>query len=279
MSSDPINYSVDEGKRADFLIQMYETYNAEIARHFGLAWQAVSVFLASIIAIVAAIKQIGGIPAYVVISLYFLLVTWAVEVVIDAAFWYNRNLVVVANIERQFMKPSDARDIHWYFLAHRPFNKPITFMRSLLLFLVSIAFVVLIFYFTLPEINGQKDFFCSISSYIPLIIAAGLALVIRNFAIDKNKEYLTFLANAPGINRGAMDFRAPEHDLSYDPATKETGRFVSWLENAMLSALGVQMVDPAKAKPVPLWVRMAALALIAAVAVLIWYLCTHASQM
>lgn len=275
MSTDPINYSVDEAKRADFLIKMYETYNAEIARHFGLAWQAVSVFLASIVAVVAAINKIAGIPAYVVICLYLFLVTWAVEVVIDAAFWYNRNLVVVANIERQFMKPSDAKDIHWYFLKHRPFNKPITFMRSLLLFLVSIALAVLIFYFALPEINGQKDFFFNVSSYIPLLVALGLGLVIRNFAIDKNKEYLTFLANAPGINRGNMDFKAPEHDLSYDPATKGTGKAVSWIEDVMLGILGIQMTDSAKGRVRPRWIPVVILVAALVGGMIAWYICAH----
>ncbi len=273
--TNPIIQTVDEGKRAEFLIKMYETYNAEIARHFGLAWQAVSVFLASIVAIVAAIKEIAGIPAYAIISLYFFLVTWAIEVVIDAAFWYNRNLVVVANIERQFMKPSDARDIHWYFLEHRPFNKPITFMRSLLLFLVSIALAVLLFYFLLPEINKQKEFFCTFSSYIPLLVALGLSLVIRNFAIGKNSEYSTFLANAPGINRGEMTFEASEHDLSPDPATKETGKLMSWIENAMLSILGIQMSDPTKARPVPGWVWLIVGVAAFVGALIVWLVCVR----
>jgi hypothetical protein len=269
------DFSIDESKRSDFLIKMYETYNKEIARHFGLAWQAVSVFLASIIAIVAAVSKIPGAPPYVIISLYLFLVTWAIEVVIDAAYWYNRNLVVVANIERQFMRDTDAKDIHWYFLEHRRFNKPITFMRSLLFFLVTIALAVLGFYVALPEINGRPGFFCQFSSYVPLIVALILGLVIRHFAIGKNKEYLTFVTNAPGVDRGKLTFAAPEHDLSYDPGSTATGAVMTWIENALLGILGIQITDPAKVRPWPWWALPAILAAALAGGSIAWYICAH----
>lgn len=236
------DYANDPDKRSDFLLKVYETYNKEIERHFGLAWQAVSVFLASLLAIASAITKVAGIPGYIVICLYLLLVTWAIEVVVDATFWYNRNLVVITNIERQFLKESDARDIQWYFQNHRKFNKPITFMRSLLLFLVTIALVVLGFYFALPNVNGQADFFAHATSYLPIIFAIGLIFVLRRFAQSKNAEYQEFKTNAPGIDRGQIQFIAPEHDLSKRNETR-FNKILSFIEDALLSGIGIEVSD------------------------------------
>src|SRR5262249_27658281 len=52
-------------------------------------------------------------------ALLVLIAGWLVAHTYDANAWFNRNLVIVANIERQFLRSSDAHDIHLFFTRHR----------------------------------------------------------------------------------------------------------------------------------------------------------------
>jgi len=228
-------------KRPEFLLKMYETYNDEIARHFGLAWQAVTVFAASIVAVVTASSRIGNAPAYAIISIYLALVTWALEIIIDASYWYNRNLVVIANIERQFMKESDARDIQWYFVKHRPRNSPITFMRSLVLFLCSLVVLTLLCYFFVPAINDNGCALHYWTTYIPVGVLLAAVLVLRAFSWEKNRQYQEFLANAPGVNKGELEFKASEHDLSRRSSLPAINTAVNWVEDLILRCIGIEV--------------------------------------
>jgi hypothetical protein len=38
--------------------------------------------------------------------------------VLDASWWFNRNLLIITNIERQFLSRTDVREIHCYFEKH-----------------------------------------------------------------------------------------------------------------------------------------------------------------
>jgi hypothetical protein len=45
------------------------------------------------------------------------------------SYWYNRNLVIIANIERQFLGPDDLKEIHYYFGKHRKKSAMITHLK------------------------------------------------------------------------------------------------------------------------------------------------------
>jgi hypothetical protein len=49
--------------------------------------------------------------------------------VYDASYWYDRNLGIIANIERQFLTKNNLNDIQYYFAEHRPTSKMLTHLR------------------------------------------------------------------------------------------------------------------------------------------------------
>ena len=58
-------------------------------------------------------------------SLFF----WLLAHVFEASYWYNRNLVIIANIERQTIRTEDLKEIHYYFGKHRHIGSMIYHLR------------------------------------------------------------------------------------------------------------------------------------------------------
>lgn len=113
--------------RIRLLLAMYNQLFNDINRHITVIWQAVAVLAGSLAALYLLEKNI--IPPFIAFSLLFLIGFWLWAHVLDASYWYNRNLAIIANIEKQFLKASDKHDIHFYFAGHRENNKMITHLR------------------------------------------------------------------------------------------------------------------------------------------------------
>jgi hypothetical protein len=54
---------------------------------------------------------------------------WLFANLYDASYWYNRNLVIIANIERQFPGHDNLKEIHYYFGKHRKKSAMITHLK------------------------------------------------------------------------------------------------------------------------------------------------------
>ena len=80
---------------------------------------------------------------------------------------------MIANIERQFLLPTDLRNIHYYFGEHRPANRMITHLRIQVMLGVAIGVLVLLFHFTTR-------------------IEPGLTAPWENFEFQRSFPYLTF---------------------------------------------------------------------------------------
>ena len=113
-----------EDPRERLLLQMYDQMFNDINRHIMVVWQSVGVLVGAFAIFALTEKQVVTVD--VAASLIVLIAGWSLAHLYDAAYWYNRNLVIIANIERQFLRQSDLRDIHYYFGAHRPTNLMIT---------------------------------------------------------------------------------------------------------------------------------------------------------
>ncbi len=131
--------------RRTFLLEMYRQMFADIDRHMTVVWQSVSVLIGAFALFALVEKNI--VPLDVAISLIILLCAWLISHMLNAAYWYNRNLVIIANIERQFLDNSDKHDILFYFVKHRSDkNKMITHLRIQSSLGIAIAILVLIFH-------------------------------------------------------------------------------------------------------------------------------------
>src|SRR3546814_12158683 len=97
-------------------------------------------------------------PLDVAASLIILLCAWLYAHMLDAAYWYNRNLVIIANIERQFLLNSDLQDIQYYFGAHRSKkNRMISHLKIQSALGVAVGGLVIFFHFRSEERRVGKE--------------------------------------------------------------------------------------------------------------------------
>lgn len=188
----------DRGKaRLDFLLAMYSQMMNDINRHIVVVWQSVGILFGAFAAFALVEKNI--IPLDVAASLIVLLSSWVIAHVYDAGYWYNRNLVIIANIERQFLKPSDLREIHYYFGAHRRSGALITHLEIQLWLAVGVAALVLLVHFLTvvwPVWHGEK-----VGTGITYLPWAATLVGLASwwwFRLKARRRYNNFLANSPG---------------------------------------------------------------------------------
>jgi hypothetical protein len=65
--------------------------------------------------------------------------------------------------------------------------------------------------------------------------------VLRGFSREKNSQYAEFLENAPGIDRGKLEFKAPEHDFSERLGLSLIAKMVKGAENWLMACIGVEV--------------------------------------
>jgi hypothetical protein len=186
-----------EKPRRDFLLAVYGQLMNDINRHIVVVWQSVGVLFGAFAVFALVEKQIISLD--IATSLIIILCAWVIAHVYDAGYWYNRNLVIIANIERQFLKPSDLRDIHYYFGRHRKTGALITHLEIQMYLAIGVALLVLATHFftdVLPVWQKTKP--GTGLTYLPW---AAAVIGLGFWAWSKRKfatRYDTFLANSPG---------------------------------------------------------------------------------
>src|ERR1017187_5429083 len=169
-------------KRPEFLIEMYKQMLNDINTHILVVWQSVGVLVGTFAVFALVEKNILTIDG--ASSLVVLISAWLLAHLYDASYWYNRNLVIIANIERQFLSQSDLRDIHYYFGEHRATNKMLTHLRIQWGLGIGIATFFLVYHFAtqiLPGFGGPWSSF-KIQRALPYIVAglcAGFLIWLR----------------------------------------------------------------------------------------------------
>src|SRR6266478_1519931 len=106
-----------EKRRDQFLIAMYGEVWNNINRHLTVMWESAAI-LAGAFALLALVEK-HALPPDLASSLVVLLSAWFIAHTYDANTWFNRNLAIVTNIERQFLRAEDSTQIHYYFTKHR----------------------------------------------------------------------------------------------------------------------------------------------------------------
>jgi hypothetical protein len=184
--------------RKELLLKMYDQMFNDINRHILVVWQSVSVLVGAIALLALAEKNV--LPVDIAISLIVLLGMWLLAHLYDASYWYNRNLVIIANIERQFLTVGDLNDIHYYFSSHRKYKMISHFQVQYALGIGIVALVMAYHFFTrvLPGFGSGLDLFDPLRT-LPYLTALGAVLFLVVFAIKKDESYREFLANSPGV--------------------------------------------------------------------------------
>ncbi|WP_223563861.1 hypothetical protein [Pantoea agglomerans] len=186
--------------REDLLLKMYEVLNNEISRHITVIWQSISVVVGAFTLLSLVEKNIMNID--VAISIILLLITWLFDHLIDSGYWYNRNLVMIANIERQFLTVEDQKEIHYYFGSHRSKNKMLTHLKIQRNLGVGLAFIVIGYHFFTRVYSGFP-LPLTLNNIDPMRMLPYLVIVWSAFYIPRqiwvtNKKYKEFIENSPG---------------------------------------------------------------------------------
>lgn len=185
-------------RRDQFLIAMYNQLMNDINRHIVVVWQSVATLVAAIAAFSLVKDQIISLD--VATSIILITCIWLLLHVYDASYWYNRNLVIIANIERQFLIKEDLRDIHYYFGKHRPKGTMLSHLQIQRALGVAVGVLVLGVHFyktILPAIDAEYSI--EFLNIVPWLVAVSGILLCICKARDNNEKYAEFLKNSPGI--------------------------------------------------------------------------------
>ena len=185
-------------ERREFLMRMYDQMFNDINRHILVVWQSIGVIVGAFAIFALVEKQIISVD--MASAMVLLLAAWSVGHVIDSSYWYNRNLVIIANIERQFLTHSDARDIQFYFSAHRKNNKMISHLELQLALALGLAALVTLYHFSKRVYPGLTAPFTHLEPERALpytILVAAIPFLIKA-AKKKNERYAEFLERSPG---------------------------------------------------------------------------------
>lgn len=192
-----------ESNRRDFLLHMYDQMFNDINRHINVIWQPITVLIGSFALMAVGTRDLLSID--LAVALIIILVGWLIANLYDASYWYNRNLVIIGNIERQFLKQTDLRDIHYYFGKHRSKQAIMTHIRIqwwLGLFIGSLVLLYHFFtealkvcpYFSTPAIDFRLEL------TIPYIVATVISIWVLRLRRHRIKSYDEFVRNSPGID-------------------------------------------------------------------------------
>jgi hypothetical protein len=194
-------------ERKEFLTKVYDQMFNDIDRHHKIVWETMGLLIGAFAVLALAEKEIISID--IATALIVLLAAWVLTHVYDSNYWYNRNLVIIANIERQFLTKEDLRNIHYYFGRHRDKNAIQTSLKIQIYFCFIVIGLFLFYHFSksvFPGLQSELDWDnLRIEKLAPyLCVVAGL-FIVRWIKRKREKDYEEFLHNSPGIEIDATD--------------------------------------------------------------------------
>jgi hypothetical protein len=186
-------------KRPEFLIEIYKQMMNDINRHILVVWQSIGVVIGSFAILGLVEKKVLSLD--LAASLGVLICSWGLGLVIDSSYWYNRNLCIIANIERLFLKQDDLRNVHYYFAKHRPKNRMTTTLKIQFWLSTAIALLMLLYHLATQVLPGLG---LPLSSFdppraLPYVIAVATTILLSMLRKRRDADYQEFLRNSPGI--------------------------------------------------------------------------------
>jgi hypothetical protein len=195
---------------------MYKQLMADINRHIMVVWQSVGVLVGAFAVFALVEKKVLSLD--IATSLIVLLCGWLYAHLLDASYWYNRNLAMIANIERQFLNVSDLREIHYYFGSHRP-NKMFTHLRIQADLGIGLSVLVVLIHFFVRVAPGINEPIANLELQrtLPYLTLGAMAFYGYQLKSHRDTSYQEFLKNSPGIpiNTTGIEFgKGHGHDTA-----------------------------------------------------------------
>jgi hypothetical protein len=191
---------LSEKHRPELLLRTYDQMFNDINRHILVVWQSIGALVATLALFALVEKHV--ISEDHASTMIVIVCAWVVAHVYDAAYWYNWNLVIIANIERQFLLQSDIHDIHYYFGKHRAKHSILTHLKIQFWFAIGVALLVLAYHFLRRVVPGLGSAWglASIEKALPYgaaVVCIGLLSELRR---NRTEAYEEFVRNSPGID-------------------------------------------------------------------------------
>jgi len=182
--------------RKRFLIELYNQLWNSINKRLSLIWESIGV-LAGAFAIFALTEK-NIISLNYATAIIIIISAWFLAHTIDMSFWYNRNLAMIANIERLFLSIKDVKLIYPYF-AERRKNKMVSYLKIQAALGIGIIVIVTAIHFfqkIIPVIRCVNAF--EGESIIPYLILLACVILLVRFKKIRNADYDRFLKTSPG---------------------------------------------------------------------------------
>jgi low affinity Fe/Cu permease len=183
-----------EKRRFDFLMGMYSEMWGNVNRHLTVIWQSVGVLGAGLALFSLTEKHVvgGDFATAAMVIICF----WLIANAYVASEWFNRNQAIISNIERQFLRPEDVKEINPYFDKRRKAGNMVNHIRVQWALGVVLAFAVLArhffvaiiptFHFTLDpkDLDWNKTV-----PYLTLFGGLIGVLIVRRDALNGEKKF------------------------------------------------------------------------------------------
>lgn len=179
-------------------MRMYDQMFNDINTHILVVWQSVGVLVGAFAIFALTEKQVISLD--VAAALIVLIAAWLIGHLYDASYWYNRNLIIIANIERQFLVQTDLRDVHYYFGKHRKKGTMIIHLQIQYALALGIGFIVLLFHFFSRVERGLESPWSAFEPLrtLPYVVLILTAIALWRLKLHREKAYTEFLGNSPG---------------------------------------------------------------------------------
>jgi hypothetical protein len=192
-------------RRDEFLVVMYEKMWDNINRHLTVVWEAAAIIAGAVA--LFALTENGVLSPDIASTLIVMIAGWAVLHAYDANGWYSRNLAIIANIEKVFLRSDDDRNIHYFFRGHRKFEL-IEHLRIHAFLGGGIGILTLLYHFSTrvwPGFGGPWDDF-EPQRTLPYLAGVSVVVVVVHFRRHYAKKHKDFEKKSPGISPpGASD--------------------------------------------------------------------------
>lgn len=191
----PTDNAPTPADRTALLLKMYDQMFNDINRHIVVLWQSVTV-LAGAFAVFGLVEK-NVLPIDYACALLVLIVVWHLAHVYDTSYWYNRNLVIIANIERHFLTQTDLAEIHYYFGQHRKNMSMLTHMRIQWWLGIGIGGLILA-YHAFSRIISAPAAPSGGPRLLPYVVAVFGVFLLYLLRSSRAESYKNFLKNSPG---------------------------------------------------------------------------------
>lgn len=188
--------------RKEFLTKVYDQMFNDIDRHHKIVWETMGLLIGAFAVLALAEKDIISID--IATGIIIILAAWVLTHVYDSNYWYNRNLVIIANIERQFLTKDDLNKIHYYFGKHRDTNAIQTSLRIQIYFCKAVIGLFIFYHFSksiFPGLQSERTLDnVRIEKAIPYLCVVFGFFIVRWIKKRRENNYAEFLKNSPGLD-------------------------------------------------------------------------------